>query len=112
MKNREPEIYGDAVEHNRIVHERALQRAIERNTVDEQQAPVNGIGDVPVIDAIPYSAAESAPALPTQQGILNWAGGDVRMTPCHQGGEQLDFNSPHYDARGGALFGVDEIARR
>jgi hypothetical protein len=86
------EEYGDAVENNEKAHAEALRRAHNRN----------------VNDMNTYSAVERAPAGPAPQGQLNWAGGNLVMTPSHVPSEELTglHSSPRVDA---GMCGVDAI---
>jgi hypothetical protein len=86
------EEYGDAVEHNRIVHEEALRRAHARNVNDHN-----------------YTPEESAPAGPTSGGQLNWAGGDLVMTPSHVEPDQFIGLHPTPEVDHG-VCGVEAIA--
>lgn len=79
--------------------------------MDEQQPPVNAIGDVPVVDMNVYSAAEREPALSTT-GPLNWGGGDYVTTPAYVPSEPLHGLQSTPNVRGhGERMGVDEITR-
>ncbi len=89
------EEYGDAVEHNRVMHEEALRRAHARNVEDMNT----------------YSPEETAPALPHVHGQLNWGGGEHVITPSLNV-ERLPESESTPEVSHHGLYGVDEIARR
>ncbi len=88
---KEQEVYGDAVETNKRMHQEALRRARVRNE-----------------DMNTYSEAERASALPAPEQQLNWAGGSPVMTPSAVPAEQFTGlqSTPRVD---GGLSGVDAI---